>query len=359
MTDEVTRGEVPPRVKAIEELGAKVTHQDEWVGKVGPERHPEILLDTARGVYVPLTAQEWCDLCMREGDHYMGGCCGNMSQLQDIINRVFRDSGHIDGHVLLKIGRICQDHEGFDAFAPMDDEAFDLAVKQWERADEMLAKYGSSFEAAEEHLLEWPKMILGQRYTMHPDPWHKLGVIYNALEPMLKPLGYETPKGPGRNGEEVDLIHVLSDQLARMSWGDLFTPREDEKPQHEADRQLLRAQLYPMITRLAVHLAARLKEPYEGYAIVRSETQKPLTTSRGICIYPTLADAEREMELWGRYAREEAENEAKMAKHRQEKGEEPKPEDDFWRARIDEAEIVPIVITRDDGLTLLEEKPVA
>ena len=48
-----------------------------WIDKVKLELEPE----------------EWCSMCMFEGSHYIGPCCGNTAVQQDIVNDVFRESG--------------------------------------------------------------------------------------------------------------------------------------------------------------------------------------------------------------------------------------------------------------------------
>src|SRR4051794_23424452 len=94
--------------------------------------------DTVERVHFPWTDSDWCYVAMRERDGYVGGCCGNMSLLQDHINGVFRDGGYADSHDLLTIGQLARDHDGFDDFAPMDDDQFIAAVARWKQAQETL-----------------------------------------------------------------------------------------------------------------------------------------------------------------------------------------------------------------------------
>lgn len=64
-------------------------------------------------VFLPLTPEEWCECCMREGAHYVGGCCGNMSYAQDMLNSFFRDGGWVDPRKLARYIETMRSHDGF------------------------------------------------------------------------------------------------------------------------------------------------------------------------------------------------------------------------------------------------------
>lgn len=60
---------------------------------------------------LPFTALEWCHLCMKYGEYYLGGCA-NLSCVQDIINNVFRfNSGQISVQKLKTIAKTMNEHE--------------------------------------------------------------------------------------------------------------------------------------------------------------------------------------------------------------------------------------------------------
>jgi hypothetical protein len=46
-------------------------------------------------LFLPLSINNWINLCMQGGDSYVGGCCTAFSCLQDSLNRIFRDGGFI------------------------------------------------------------------------------------------------------------------------------------------------------------------------------------------------------------------------------------------------------------------------
>src|ERR1035437_7587895 len=129
--DETEQAEAPldpKRVELLRGVGVIVTHDEKWVGEVGKGRHPEPLLGTILATYLPLSPAEWCSLAMREGENYVGGCCGNMSALQDVINGVFRDSGTVNSATLLSIAELALDHDVFEEFSPLSDEEFSTLI---------------------------------------------------------------------------------------------------------------------------------------------------------------------------------------------------------------------------------------
>ena len=202
--DESKKAEKKPslnqeRVEALRKVGVAINHDEEWVGEVGKGRHPVTLPETVKSVWLPLSPEEWCSIAMREGDNYMGGCCGNMGALQDTINEVFRDSGTVENPTLLGIGELARDHDGFDEFSPLsDDEFFDL-VSRWDK--------------------------LG--------PWGKIGVVYNGVEPVLAFRRWETPSN---FNDDKDSFTLLNATLSNVNWQDLYTIRDENKEQHEATR---------------------------------------------------------------------------------------------------------------------------
>lgn len=280
-----SEGEVPARAKALESLGVTIGHDYEYRGKVGKGRYKVDQLNTVNGVYLPLTPLEWCLMCMREPpDHpdggqyesfYVGPCCGITGQMQDIINNVFRDGGWADGHDLLELGELARTHpDGFEDFFPeMTDEVFDGWVKRWKDGE------------------------------LH-DPWAKIGIVFNAVEPWLQQVSYMVPTAkqvPSEyRTEEQEVIHVLQGTLSRMSWTDMFNrDSEEELAQHKANRVTLQARMYPMVTRLH-ELLDEEGIDFHGYGIALKGTDDIMSNVRGLCLYPEREMAERLLELWKR-----------------------------------------------------------
>ncbi len=89
-------------------------------------------------VFLPLSPNDWINLCMRGGDSYIGGCCTAFSCLQDHLNKVFRDGGFISGPELELIaetaithGEGLTDNLNFGADMPLSDLS-ELATINWE-----------------------------------------------------------------------------------------------------------------------------------------------------------------------------------------------------------------------------------
>lgn len=320
MTIEAERGQKHRRVEMIEAMGARVTHDDEWEGTPGADRTRYIRLDTVSGVHLPLSAEDWTRIAMREGTAYVGGCCGNMSQVQDLINGVFRDGGYAEAPDLLLIGERIRDHDGEESpFAPVDDATFRARLESWKQVES-------------DPDPEWPL-----------DPWFKIAMVYNAVEPHLVPRRWEVPAGPGHHEPEHHLISTLHNALSRMSWADLFSRDEpDDVAQHAAHMILLRAKVYPLAKELVGHLETAGVE-FTGYAIVDSSSGELQSDHRGPCLYPERAQAERVLELWRRFADEEA-------KRLQNREGEEETEEAFWTKR--QTEIAPARVTLEDGLVI-------
>lgn len=282
--DDTTEGVLPARLQALEHLGVQVHHDYEYRGEVGPDRHRVTELETVTGVYLPLSPLEWISLCMRDhpwedevASAYVGGCCGNMGLVQDTMEGVFRSGGWFDSAEILRVGELCRGHDGFeDTFKKMSDDEFAGAVSAWTQLDDMDAD---------------------------SDPWDKIGIVFNAVEPFLKQASYEIPSSTApteRHPEEHQVIHVLHRTLSGMSWADMFTIDDPEDlAVHKANRVVLQARAYPMVVRLH-ELLDEVGIDFHGYGIVREGTDELMHNMRGLCVYPERVMAERMVELWKR-----------------------------------------------------------
>jgi hypothetical protein len=274
MREDETRGEVPHRVKMLESLGLLVHHNYVYEGEVGKDRHRVDLLDTVSSVYLPLTTLEWCLTSMREPppgyeSFYVGPCCGITGELQDIWNGIFRDGGWADAADLLRVGELARQHEGFDEFQPLDEYNFRKLVQRWD----------------------------GGEYN---GPWFKVGIVFNAVEPYLKPRSYENPRSHGTHEtEEQKLTSRLGDALRSIRVDDLFAPSGHEMVDaaHSAQREVNRAQVAPLAKKLVDVLG---EVTFEGYAIAEPGAKEPMANSYGPCIYLTREAGERVLELWDR-----------------------------------------------------------
>jgi hypothetical protein len=254
------------RIAALGALNVSAPYAEVWVGEVGIDRHTEEDRTEVRGVAVPWSDSEWCQTCMRDGEQYIEGCCGNTSAMQDRLNGAFRDSGWLDAADLLYVGNLAQTHEGFELFVEgMSDTDFNA------------------------HLARWDEL----------DPWEKLGLCYQATYPLLKPRSYELPRLGRPETDEEHSMRALESTLARLDWADLFSDQDERGRQRHANLLRLKAQaLGPAQT--LVRALEENAERFDGYAVVDPENERVLVDTYGLCIFDNEAEAQRSIELWQR-----------------------------------------------------------
>jgi len=253
------------RPQQLENVGVVIHPETVWLGTPGVDRRQEKVPDTLSSIFLPLSAEEWCSIAMREGENYVGGCCGNMGVLQDTINEIFRNSGCADNSELLTVYEMAKGHDGFDTFEELNEPQFSELLERWE----------------------------------HLDGWEKIGLICNGVEPMLKPKQHEGPSNYSVPPEERDIIHVLHGSLARLSWQGLFTREGDEAATHEANRLTALAKILPLTQQLLEQLE-NSTERFEGYALASPETGEILYNAYGLCFYHNLEAAQKMGEIWQR-----------------------------------------------------------
>jgi hypothetical protein len=244
------------RITVLQELGATVIADSEWIGTAGVDRQKRSLPGTIARLQLPLSAEQWCQLAQREGQAYVGGCCSAMSELQDLINQAFRNSGWIDNHDLLDLGLLARDHDGFEQFA--------LPV-----ADVLAIEIN--------------------------DPWDRLAQVVALAEPMLQPRSLPHKAGD----DERDAIMLLRESVNALSWHELFTTPDDpdRHDQWQAQGMLLRAKLVPALTAVYQRLQ-HCDDHWQGFALIADG--QVLTTVGGLCLYSSIGAAEQTLEYWRR-----------------------------------------------------------
>ncbi len=241
-----------------------INYAREWYGPVPRESR----WDTTKidSISLPFTPEEWCSLAMRDGEDYMGGCCGNLSALQDYVNAAFRDSGHIGGHEFLEIALIAKEHDGFEEF-----------------------KVGLTQEKYDEALTRWEKM----------HPWQKMALLYHATKTKLHPQRYEHDLNSNRKDNIENCFDTLQVGLSFLRYSDMFARGEDDSKQKHAGRLVQLARIMPAAKKTIDLLSANI-EVFEGVAIVEVGTDRVLTNSFGMCLYDSAAKAGEIIELWCR-----------------------------------------------------------
>lgn len=244
-------------MKELEELEGEiyqVQYRDDYIGE-GDKRRKVKNTSVIVGVKFLLSPQEWCDLCMRDGDHYMGHCCGNTSAIQDALNGVFRDGGSVSAREAWELIRLGETHEGFETWAGTETEAnLRQYAKDWEEIDPV-TKIGLALTAVRSRL------DLSQVLTARPDAERE----YQALSGALTTLRYQ----------------------------DMFEYKNPE--QKHANEQLHLAKVIPAAKRLLAAAEGRLNKPFEGYAIAIKGTEQLLSDQMGYLFYPNKKIAERRL----------------------------------------------------------------
>ncbi|NJO18700.1 MAG: hypothetical protein HC877_24130 [Thioploca sp.] len=259
--------------KWFEELGIKYRVEREFRPK-NPPRSP-YPIQVFEAVFIPLTAESWCRLCMSEGDYYVGGCCGAMSHIQDLINDVFRfESGWITTEQLEKVAVCIRDHGDFGGRIPF---ATDKSVE----------------DLVTEARVNWDKC----------DPWDRIALCWHLVK------NYYAPKIPNAFGDhlsEVDKsVAILSHGLLALSWGRLLYKHPPDS-QEKANRSHLLHRLLPALKTLVEGIHTLDFGTVDGFAIIEKEKGNEAIASNnyGLCIFETEEEVNHLLNLWKRQQEE-------------------------------------------------------
>lgn len=251
----------------LDKLDVTYRKASKWVGEVGVD-HKQVDLDHIASVQLKLTPDDWCSMCMCEGDNYMGPCCGNMGAMQDVLNSVFRAGGWVSASDFRFIADSCIDHEGFDDFE--SEEALETALV-------------SGLEG------------------LHP--WAKVGVIWQAAQAVLyvgdnKELPIEVDVSTLEDAVTVAYKHIMLSRFKNL-W------RKDDDGGQSAcnevvDKSAALAALHTIYAELQ-----KDKDTYTGYAL-RSKDGALGENFYGTCMYTDQSKAEETLRLWAENEKFEA-----------------------------------------------------
>lgn len=188
-----------------------------------------------------LTPQEWVSCCVVDGENYVGGCCGNMSYAQDLLNDMFRRPD-VSVETFCEWGKLMRGHDGFE---PSGSEA--------------------------------------------TNPLDKLLSIYD----LVKDLGESKvplAKAPYDPNSVVDAVHMVASGCRALSWDLLVRTPEDQRHMRNADRIEFLVKFLPPLRTLADGVR-NLAETLEGFAIV--EDREVLALRQGPAIFGTQAEADK------------------------------------------------------------------
>lgn len=263
-------------IAALKKLDAvKIVYDYEYVGP--PDKRERVELDRIESVQFGLSAEEWCALCMREGQYYMGACCGQTSAIQDIYNSIFRDGGWASGQMIRELMECAARHDGFEVYGKAAPEELLGLIRKWHKLD----------------------------------PITKIGVICQAVADKLKTNRMDQPN-TGKQEPE-DFIIVLEHSLRMLSFQNVFRDeKQKESSQHHANQELLLARAVPAAKKFLAETVRVLSKPFEGVAIAKSGTDEIQQNRLGLCIYKTKEEAEEVIGLWKK-SRDEARDDEKEA----------------------------------------------
>jgi len=243
---------------SLEAKGLKVNYKLMYRGE--PPRTGVPVESCVENIFLPLSADDWCSLCMHEGDSYIGSCCGQTSYIQDMYNSFFREGAWVSGNDLIELISLCKNHEGFELYhEPLTQEKFEEYVKNWG--------------------------TLG--------PIDKIGLCCQAVSGKIftSRLG-DVPKSE----HQPDEIHILERALRTLSWTDIFSDNRDDGKQHHAGRQLLIARIIPSCKKVLEELPKRF-QTFDGFALVKNETEV-CSNGFGTCVYADEVEARKVLKLW-------------------------------------------------------------
>jgi hypothetical protein len=245
--------------RELDRLGIQYHRTNDDVKKVPTDRSwiDKVKLD--------LTPNQWCNLCMRDGNQYVGGCCGTSSAMQDIVNGAFRDDGWLEAHDLRRLADLGISHDG--KASPYTDTAL---LKRWGKP-------------------------LG--------PWTKLGCLWQFCEPNLR-VGWveDLPT------HKTDPVRLAQASLFSLSYHDHFSiflpdPKDGDEAaqaQHQAIQILNEAKYLAALKTLRNHFTALSREPFDGFAIRCKATGELAVNGYGACVYATEAQAQEMIDCWAR-----------------------------------------------------------
>ena len=249
--------------KLLRPVGVKLAYKQRWCANDPPPREPYVDPSVITHIRLPFTPTDWWELTTRDGKDYIGPCCGTSGAMQDILCGAYRDSGWIEGRDLLRLGALGEGHDGYEDW------------KDPLSLDELREK--TTLDAWVEH-----------------DRWGIIGLIYRALRPKLD-VSFIDHKLRKPRPTEKQVFSILRSGLTYLSWRDVFNRNQDTQDQDHANRLLLLARILPAAKLFMKSLTTY--QPFDGFALVVGQTDEVLDNHQGMCIFKTVADAQRVIEL--------------------------------------------------------------
>jgi hypothetical protein len=257
-----------------ERLGIEVRWNTESIEKDGEmvldERgYPVFEKTTIREVSFPLSPEEWCEIGMNEGEHYIGQCCAHTSAMQDMVSSIFRDGGWVRSWDFRALARLAIHHDGFEAFE-----------------DKNLLETTTALE--------------------NLDPWARIGVVYQAVQDELALDTVFVHKDDVSAVE--DALGILDKTLWNLRMARMFSTNHDDHDveygalrgaQRHANIQYNMLQALPAFRTVHNYLEETVADnPFHGFAVREKGSSEILTNMNGTCIFPSEDRAKELVELF-------------------------------------------------------------
>ena len=238
--------------------------EEEWRGDP-PNREPHEL-PFFKSIHIQFSPEEWCGLCMKEGQFYIGGCCAQTSHAQDIMNKVFRfDSGLFNLKDMANIAELLGNHD-HGPETPNFEELGDI-----ERA-----------------IANWVTL----------DPWQKLAFVWHVVKEHYIP---EKPNLISPDKAKVECASaILRRGLDYLAYDNIFGKRElRPSSQRIAGRLLTLYRLLPALKIFCEKVSELNLGPFQGYALVDKKDQNNILINRyGYCVFDTREETEGLLNIW-------------------------------------------------------------
>lgn len=268
--------EFEKRCEMLKKLGVEFRQASEWRPKEPPRKpHP---INTFQSFSLPFSPEEWCSVCMNDGNNYVGGCCGNMSVVQDILEHCFRlESGWLGSNDMFEIAQLFETHHDVE-----EGEEFGIGGY-----GKLIKSLDEEFEAA---LSFWKEA----------DPWRKIAVIWHISKDFLAP---SVPSAPGKHISPLEsAIATLSDGMRFLRLERLFSENRTKTSQDQAQKVMILARVLPALKIVNEQIKSMDPGSINGFALVDLEIgNNEIASNRlGLCIYGTREEANQIMNMWRR-----------------------------------------------------------
>lgn len=257
---------------ALEKLGVEYGLEYEYRGEVGPERKSyDLPLFTS--VTPPFTPEMWVSIARNTGEHYIGGCCGSSSAMQDLVCSWFRMAN--EGVRIRELAELAASQVEHDGEESPFHEIKDLMEKI-------------------EHLSDKERS----------DPWWMFALLWHITKDhfsMEKPRATVDRLSPLEKS-----LSIVERTCRAISWARIFERKNDdgtpEAPtsQEKAERSLMLARFLPAVKTLWEKVGDLYLGPVNGFAILESAkgTKAIAENGRGYCIFETEADVNALFDIW-------------------------------------------------------------